>query len=382
MLLNHSVNHTLKHRPFDVVEIKGCGHPDTICDSISTMSSELYSRYTKRCFGHILNHYFDNISVVGGNSIVDYGIGELLSPIKVYIHGAASTHFAGESVPVRKILDRAAKSVFERDTPRIPFDKSVRLVYGLAEVEGTSVRGINWFQPNSKHDLPTTNDTVRAVDTSCVTAFWPFSTAESVARLIDQRLSGEDFHSAYPYFGTDYKVLVVRTSELIDVTVNIPVISECTKTRDEYVRRVGLVRQDVLDTLTEEQIHGRLDVTVNPKGHPYMSVYSGALELRDIGSTGRGNRYSGFISTYRPSSMECPYGKSPTNYGGRTYYSTSKRIAMDLHEQFGHMFEVSIVSRIHSPMDAPTHVLVESSGEYCTDHADSIIKRNLTYLRS
>jgi S-adenosylmethionine synthetase len=48
--------HTL---PFELVERKGLGHPDTICDALAEMFSRGLSRFYLARFGEILHHNVD-----------------------------------------------------------------------------------------------------------------------------------------------------------------------------------------------------------------------------------------------------------------------------------------------------------------------------------
>jgi len=52
--------------PFEIVERKGIGHPDTICDALAENLSATLSRAYLQRFGRILHHNVDKALLVGG----------------------------------------------------------------------------------------------------------------------------------------------------------------------------------------------------------------------------------------------------------------------------------------------------------------------------
>ena len=78
-----NINDTL----FEVVETKGKGHPDNICDTLAEKISSEYSKYCLEKYGVILRHMIDKLSILGGGSKVKFGGGEMISPIKILING-------------------------------------------------------------------------------------------------------------------------------------------------------------------------------------------------------------------------------------------------------------------------------------------------------
>ena len=68
-------------RGVEVVERKGLGHPDTICDSImNEVSVQLCKEYTKK-FGAILHHNTDKSLLVAGGVEHAFGGGRMLEPM-------------------------------------------------------------------------------------------------------------------------------------------------------------------------------------------------------------------------------------------------------------------------------------------------------------
>ena len=50
---------------FEVVETKGKGHPDNICDTLAEKISINYSKYCLENYGVILRHMIDKLSILG-----------------------------------------------------------------------------------------------------------------------------------------------------------------------------------------------------------------------------------------------------------------------------------------------------------------------------
>jgi len=71
---------------FEIVERKGVGHPDTLCDTIAEKVSQAYSQYCLNHYGIILRHMVDKIALSGGAAKVKFGGGEMLKPIRLYLN--------------------------------------------------------------------------------------------------------------------------------------------------------------------------------------------------------------------------------------------------------------------------------------------------------
>lgn len=87
----------------EVVERKGLGHPDTICDAFAeSVSVQLCQHYLER-FGTILHHNVDKILLCGGSARVAFGGGQVLEPMELYLAGRATSEYEGERIPVAEI---------------------------------------------------------------------------------------------------------------------------------------------------------------------------------------------------------------------------------------------------------------------------------------
>ena len=90
-------------QPLEIVERKGLGHPDTICDALAENLSRALSRfYLERC-GAILHHNVDKALLCGGTARPAFGGGEIAEPIEIYLAGRATAEFEGVTIPVDEI---------------------------------------------------------------------------------------------------------------------------------------------------------------------------------------------------------------------------------------------------------------------------------------
>ena len=76
---------TVSDAGVEIVERKGLGHPDTICDLVMEKISQALSRsYTER-FGRILHHNCDKGLLVAGQVERRYGGGRVIEPMRLII---------------------------------------------------------------------------------------------------------------------------------------------------------------------------------------------------------------------------------------------------------------------------------------------------------
>lgn len=83
----------VRKRNTELVERKGIGHPDSICDGIAEAVSRKLSREYQQRFGHILHHNTDEVQLVAGESKPEYDGGEIVTPIKAVLTGRATKDF-------------------------------------------------------------------------------------------------------------------------------------------------------------------------------------------------------------------------------------------------------------------------------------------------
>lgn len=87
----------------EIIERKGLGHPDTICDSLASLLSQKYSEFTvNNCDGKVLHHQFDKVMLIGGKTNVSWGGGSFVKPIQINVVGRITKTYLGKKLPTKK----------------------------------------------------------------------------------------------------------------------------------------------------------------------------------------------------------------------------------------------------------------------------------------
>jgi S-adenosylmethionine synthetase len=76
---------TASESEVEIVERKGLGHPDTICDLVMEQISQQLSRAYTASFGRILHHNCDKGLLVAGQVERSFGGGRVIGPMKLVI---------------------------------------------------------------------------------------------------------------------------------------------------------------------------------------------------------------------------------------------------------------------------------------------------------
>jgi S-adenosylmethionine synthetase len=87
VILQKLVEKPIEQTPVEIVERKGKGHPDSLCDGAADQLSIELSKYYVKHFGQIMHHNVDKCVLVGGASRADFGGGEILTPIHFIMVG-------------------------------------------------------------------------------------------------------------------------------------------------------------------------------------------------------------------------------------------------------------------------------------------------------
>ncbi len=360
-------------RPWEIVERKGIGHPDTLADSIAERVSADYSNYCLENFGVILHHNADKTAILGGKSRVRFGGGEILAPISVQVNGRFSPRFGDAEIPYVEIVQSAVHdhicSTLSNVDPRKDIDLTIRNSLasspGFVQTAGNRSPRQFWFEPRDRTDLP---DATRAHanDTSCGVGFAPLSALEQYVVDVETTLNENTFKSAHPAIGTDIKVMAMRQHKSVELTVAVPVIDRHTQDLAEYRDHLAFVESFIRSrvaltgdlSLSAARLNARDDFR---KPELYMTVTGSSIESGDEGMVGRGNRSNGLITPLRLMTIEAACGKNPVYHVGKLYNIIATEMAALLHRQTGAHISVSLVSRTGAWLDEPDFVGVSSN---------------------
>jgi S-adenosylmethionine synthetase len=373
----------------EIVERKGAGHPDTICDALACQLSIAYARYTRaHCDGLILHHQFDKVMLVGGRTEVDFGqVGRFIEPIRVIVAGRASTEFKGIAVPVASMVEETVRSYMTRHFPIPDPDRSLVVEQRWSSAPGPgTLRGstgpiAQMFQPSTAAHVRGYGSHQVANDTSYTTAHAPFSRLEQAVLSLEKWLNSDAVKATRPWLGSDIKIMAVRVHDAVELTACVPQIARHVPSLEHYMRHLDEIRESITAKLAQSIPIARIHL--NTKDDPrelnlYLTV-TGASLSGDIGVTGRGNRPCGLITSHRGMSLEGACGKNPRYYSGIVYNFAARRIADTLYSRTSCRSSVNIVSQNGAPLLAPWHVIVETE---CADEAlvRSIVQEGLSHI--
>lgn len=345
---------------FEVVERKGVGHPDTLCDAIAERASAHYSRYCLSTFGALAHHWFDKVLLVGGEASISFGQGELVRGYTVVFAGKAAFHVGAEEIPLEKLLRGAAAEVLSESL--YGFDPAKHLSVDIRIVDSRGPgQSRSRYHPCSAMELAVPGAKGQVSNDGCVcTAFAPFTPLEDLVLNVERELASEAFKSRNRDTGYDIKVVGVRSERSYSLSVNLPFIATLVPSRLRYLERVAEVEASLREQAT---VIAGLDVAVvvNPEkvsGRSYLTVTGSVADTGDVGVVGRGNRANGLITPMRPMSIEAAAGKNPVDHAGKIYSAFAQRLASDIADLSQTGTEVYVVTTKERPITDPEHVVV------------------------
>ncbi|MFP9061696.1 methionine adenosyltransferase [Natrialbaceae archaeon A-chndr2] len=342
----------------EIVERKGIGHPDSICDGIAeSVAGALAREYLERV-GKVLHFNTDETQLVAGEAAPAFGGGEVVDPIYLLIVGRATKHYKGQTIPTERIALSAAREYLESELPQLVFGEDIVVDVKLGEGSGD----LQDVFGEEKVHVPMANDTSFGVGHA------PLSETEQIVYNAERRLN-EEFAAENPALGTDVKIMGKREGDKIDVTVAAAMVDAHIDDIDDYVTTVEDVSDFVAD-VANEYTDRDVSVYVNTaddveSGSIYLTVTGTSAEQGDDGSVGRGNRANGLITPNRSMSMEATSGKNPVNHIGKIYNLLSTDIAENVVGEVDGIrdLRVRLLSQIGRPIDQPhvadVHVVLE-----------------------
>ncbi len=171
------IKNPIEKQKIELVERKGLGHPDYICDLCCEAVSRAISQEYVRRFGTVLHHNVDKGLLVAGKSSPKFGGGKVLEPIKLTVAGRATNRVGKQRIDTKGIAFRAVRKELSRF--RYLKDKDVKITIDIKE-------GAANLQEVFKKGVAVANDTSFGV------GHYPLSRLEwvvkHVAYLINSRL--------------------------------------------------------------------------------------------------------------------------------------------------------------------------------------------------
>ena len=241
------IGSTAEESEVEIVERKGLGHPDTICDLVmDRVSQALCQAYTKHC-GRILHHNCDKGLLVAGQVERRFGGGRVIEPMQLIIGDRATL------VREFNVVDVAAESArrwFRDSLPGMDPERHLKI---RVELKGGSEELTGIFREPVAM--------APANDTSAAVGYAPLTETERFVLEAERYLYAMKFKINHPEGGTDVKVMAVRIGEQISLTVAMPLLDKWVANEDDYFRRKVEIRQALVFYL-KSRLRKIRDITV------------------------------------------------------------------------------------------------------------------------
>jgi S-adenosylmethionine synthetase len=341
----------LEKQRVEIVERKGLGHPDYICDAVmDSISIELSKEYLKRA-GEILHHNVDKSLLVAGECEQKFGGGAIKEPMLFVFGDRATAQIDGEKIDIDQIAVKTAKEWFKNNMRFVDPDKHIRY---QNEIKPGSV-GLTDIFKRKGHVLG-------ANDTSAAVGYAPMTETEKIILQTENYLNSKEFKQRFPESGEDIKVMGFRNGRDLRLTVAMAFVDKYVNSEDDYFEKKAKILDEIHKFAAVNTDFEAVDVQLNTLdvkgrgiGGMYLTVLGTSADSGDSGQVGRGNRVNGLISLNRPFCSEAASGKNPVSHVGKIYNVLTYKLAQLVYKEVPELEEVYIwlLSRIGSPIDHP-----------------------------
>lgn len=340
----------IEAQPVELVERKGIGHPDSICDAIMDATSVTLCREYQDRFGRILHHNIDKGLLVAGQTTPQLGGGKVLEPMRLIFGDRGTYEYQGVHIPIGEIAESTARR-WVREHLRF-VDPLKHMVFQ------------NEIKPGSPELADIFSRTViGANDTSAGVGYAPLSETERLVLAAEKFLNASSFKTSFPEAGEDIKVMGYRLGKNLTLTVAMAFVDRFIQDAKMYFDRKYSIQKALQAFITHESRSlDSVTVAINTLDDPergqagmYLTVLGTSAEAGDGGQVGRGNRVNGIIAFNRPSTTEAAAGKNPISHVGKIYNLLSHEIAARVYREVGGIREVTVwlCSQIGKPIDQP-----------------------------
>ena len=333
----------------EIVERKGVGHPDSICDAIMERVSIALSKEYLQRFGAILHHNIDKALLVAGAADVAFGGGRVTEPMRLIFGDRATAVVNGEHVPVGDIAVATARVWFRENLRFVDPEQDV--IYDV-QIKPGSPELVDIF----KRDMPGANDTSAAV------GYAPLTQTEEIVRRVEQLMNSRTFKEDFPEAGEDIKIMGFRQGQELSLTAAVAFVDRFLDGEAAYFRRKQELHDAVHDFVLRHTTFDGVRLDINTLDQPgrglggvYLTVTGTSAESGDSGQIGRGNKVNGVISLNRPMGTEAAAGKNPVSHVGKIYTIMTHQVAARIYEEVPGVREVYVwmLSQIGAPIDQP-----------------------------
>jgi len=338
----------------EIVERKGLGHPDTLCDTIMEHVARALARLYLERTGAVRHFNCDKALLAAGRVEHRWGGGSVIEPMRLVIGDRATKVWNGEDLHVGDLTVETARDWIRRHLRHV--DPVAHVVYDVA------------LQPGSPELVGMYAERVMANDTAAGVGYAPMTEAEQLVLETERYANSAEFKTLFPETGEDVKVMGVRSGRALELTVAMPQLDRCLTDERDYFDRKERIHDAIVSHIRSRL--ATLDgvaVTLNAtdrRGAGLAGVYASVLgisaESADSGEVGRGNRANGLISFSRPGGAEAIAGKNPIGHVGKIYGMLAFALADTLVRRLDALAGVTvwIYSQIGQPIARPRQVFL------------------------
>jgi len=342
----------LEKQRIEIVERKGLGHPDYICDAVmDQISIHLSKEYLEKA-GAILHHNVDKSLLVAGESEPKFGGGTVKQPMLFVFGDRATSEVNGTKIDVAGIAVKVAKQWFKQNMRFIDPEKHLKY---QVELKPGSAGLVDIFKREGK--------VLGANDTSAAVGYAPMTRTEKIVLKTERFLNSREFKQRFPESGEDIKVMGFRTNNTLNLTISMAFVDRYVHSEEDYFEKKAKILEETKRFVEANTDFDKVNVQLNTLdmrgrgiGGVYLTVLGTSADSGDSGQVGRGNRVNGLISLNRPFCSEAAAGKNPVSHVGKIYNVLTYKIAQHVYEEVPEVEEVYIwlLSKIGSPIDQPT----------------------------
>ena len=341
----------LEQQKLEIVERKGLGHPDCICDAIMDMVSvRLGQEYLKKT-GVILHHNIDKSLLAAGEAETRFGGGIVKKPMLLIFGDRATFEACGVKIPVEEIAVRTAKQWLKEKLRFVNPEKHVRY---QVELKPGHPELMDIFQRKGR--------VLGANDTSAAVGYAPMTRTEQIVLKTEKFVNSRDFKKRFPESGEDVKVMAFRKNNDLRLTMSMALVDRFVENESDYFKKKEGLSEEISRFVKDNTDFEKISIDLNTldvKGRGiegvYLTVLGTSAEAGDSGQVGRGNRTNGVIPLNRPYCSEAAAGKNPVSHVGKIYNALTHKIANNIYNKVPGLEEVYIwlLSQIGKPVDEP-----------------------------
>ncbi len=341
-------------QPLEIVERKGLGHPDTICDSVmNQISIDLSKEYIKK-FDTVLHHNVDKSLLAAGVAVPGFKGGKIIEPMKFVFGDRATFKVGDEEIPVNEIAAKSASNWLKENLRFVEPEKHVTY---QSEIKPGSLALADIFDRKGEY--------LGANDTSAAVGYAPFTPTENLILDLERYLNSKAFKKRFPESGEDIKLMGLRKQGHLNITVAMAMVDRFIEGENDYFKKQDEIYEAINEFVDAKYGFDKVSIDLNPldvRGRGidglYLTVTGTCAEAGDSGQVGRGNNVVGVIPLNRPMSSEAAAGKNPVSHVGKIYNALCYRIANRVMDDVGGVKEVYVwlLSQIGKPINEPSVV--------------------------